>query len=326
MREIYNIFGAITNEEQRFFSFKFFIPEISSVSFSFVKPKSDMIYNGNVINEMNVVFENGKCITIEGVYLHKFFNTPPTCVSTKDEKYLDNNPFLDNYSTEQMIKLIRDSFLYLIEEITFDTEVEQLKELSIVYCEDSCNVNKKLYSSLSQNAQNKIKTLMNESINDNTKFYDDKLYDFIKDSLLKPKIKRDMIREGEYLRNSFTEVEWGDVSKLEFKEFLIVSDSYREENIPYYTSYMDRLKELSQVDSSLILTNVLCQLKEKNDKIYIDIFEYFTESNLETLKVIEPNVNIIAEFLLDDGTELANVLFDYWWTKNYSKNISEIIS
>lgn len=326
MREIYNIFGVITNDDQCYFSFKHFVPEICSVSFSFLKPKSETIGNGNVINEMNVVFENDKCLTIEGAYLHKFFNTPPTCVSTKDEKYLAKNPYLDNYSTEKMIKKIRESFLYLLEKYTPDREVERLKKLLIVYSGNECSVTKELYSILNQTAQNKIRVTMKSLINENVKFYDEKLSDFIKDAFLKPKIEREMIREGEYLRNSFSEVEWGDVSKLDFKDFLFSLDAFKEENIPYYTSYMDRLKEQSKILAPSILADALCQIKEHDDDIDTEIFEYFIDSNIEKLKDIDSNIKEIADFLLEDETDLANILFDYWWNKNYGKIIAEIIS
>ena len=46
----------------------------------------------------------------------------------------------------------------------------------------------------------------------------------------------------------------------------------------------------------------------------------------EIYNILDSNIKEIAEFLLEDETDLASILFDYWWNKNYGKIIAEIIS
>lgn len=324
MRDIYDIKGAITNDDEKFFGFQILVPDIKLVDLTFVKPGGINMANGNFVNEMNITFNNGSNLKIEGIFLHKFFNEVPDEVSDEEGDYIQTNPYSDNYTTERMVGLIRKGFTILLEECSVDTEVERLKQLTLAYDEEGCKINKVLYLEIPEATRNRVNELMRFNIESNKKLHDTQLSDFIQDSLLKPKIKRDMIREGEMLRNSFVEVEWGDISTLNFKDFLFSLDPYREEGIPYYTNYSDRLKDYAKKHSKEALNKAIQYISENEPEHRDIIYSYlFQEDSIDfDIKKVEAFGNLMN----DEEYSPAVVLSDYWWDNNTSKTIAQIIS
>jgi hypothetical protein len=322
MREVYDIRGTITEDQDKYFAFNYLLPEIKSVEIEFVLPRAFAVLDGNIVKKMLIGFDNETILEIEGVYLHKFFNTPPSSVSTKDETYIKNNPYTAHHSTEEMITLIRKAFLHLLEERSAKREIEKIKKLSFAYDGEGCEFTKELFPELDKEVEDEIISLLNERIKENSEQYNKLLSTFIQNALMKPKIKQDWVKDGDGLRNDFQEVEWGDISALTLSDFLFTLDSKRDDGVPYYTKYIERLKAYSVEYLKKELFKMTYQMMKNNPESLVKVIIHFEA-------VLNKTVNDgdkVAECLTSNPeSNISLALFNYWWDNCSTKKLSELL-
>lgn len=323
MRAVYNIYGAITNEQPLFGAFYYLVPEISRVEIQFLRPSYTSLLDGNIVEKMTIGFDNGSELEINGVYLHKFFNTPPEAVVEivgEEEKYIKHNPYTSQHTTEELIGLIRKAFLHLIVKMPADFSIERLKRILITYDGDSFFVKKELYPELDKATENKVMDLLSKHIELEQKKYNTLLTDFVQEALLKQKVEQSFVREGGGLRNSFKEIEWGDVSRLSFLDIMHSYDPYRAEGIPYYTTYSDRLKEYGKKHSIELLDEVITHARAEDPESLFNIYAYFYQLDGEI------KTDRLAERLINESdSAISSALSDYWWNANSKKSITDVL-
>lgn len=272
--------------------------------------------NGNVVEKMIVKFLSNKELEIEGIYLHKFLATPPKAVSDEEENYIKHNPYTKG-NVEELIQNIRNSFAYVLEVPNMNPELEKYKQISIVYDSDSFKIQRFLYPTLDKAVEDFIIDKLKTGLNTGLEMFDHSLKSFIKESLLKPKIKQDFIRDGDGLKNSFTEEERGDVSYMLLKDFLFELDAFREDGVPFYTKYIDRLTEYSKGELAIKLKYIIEELVVENPNYMDKLYEYIGGK-----ESVEEFTDAIMK---DEETQISRTLLNYWWDSYSDKTIGDIL-
>lgn len=318
MRAVYNNYGKFTKDHSKLSVFNALCPEVKQVELFFAKPNMYSMLNGNLVEKMEIEFDNGKLLEINGVFLHKFLDTPPVSVSDDNEQYIAYNPYTTTGTTKELITKIRQGFTYLLEKEDFSLELERYKSIKVEYLDDgSFNVSTIRYKELSKDTQTKLADRLSNGLGSGLDFFDDQLIDFLESAFLKPRIVQDFVREGDGLRNSFTEVEWGDISHLLFKDFLTEYDATRD-GVPYYTSYMDRLRSFSRSHLTTKLRYVLEEMVKKDTDTLGELVEF--------LGFPETIEEVVDGIMGDDEILASGVLFEYWYAKHRDQSIGSILA
>ena len=326
MKEIYAIYGAITKDTDMFGAFSYYLPETKKVTMNFKKldfSSPSISMSGNILENLEIEFNNGKSLPIEGVYFHKFFNSPPFALeSSESNHYISNNPYLENYSPSEMMDLIRKGFLNILEKIDLKTEFEQLKKIEIQYKKNKFTISKTLFPELKKEH---IKELENQSknfLNSIDSSLTNKLIEFIEESLLKPRIERTMIREGDNLRNSFNEIEWTNLSLLKYKDFIHELDSQKDKDVPFYSPLKERLKDETKDTAFSALKYSIADLTKTNIQLIADLTYYYKENNN---KIPDDLISLVEYLFNAEDLPFTSLLLDYWWEKFSNVSVTELL-
>ncbi|RLD47250.1 MAG: hypothetical protein DRI86_00970 [Bacteroidetes bacterium] len=325
MRNIFNIFGTIVEDNNKFFAFRVLLPEIYRVELNFHKP-TGRLSDGNVVDYMEVIFINDTSLKINGMYLHKFFDTPPDTIATEDGEYIANNPHSDIHSTVEMITFIRQAFTIILD-IGPSAHSTPFKNILLDFGKETGtekgNITKSLYPTLKEEVSKNISIQLLQKLESASSKFKMLLIDFIKDAAMKPRVKREWVRtelnEESALQNSFTEIEWGnDLSLLTFSKFLQELDPEKGE-VPFYTSYNDRLKEFASKHIEDELNEVFKDIKKQGNNDADFLLSYIKEQEYD----VDKSTNLFIE---DNEYITSLVLLNYWYDCYSKKTIAEIIS
>ncbi|MFK5950552.1 MAG: hypothetical protein QM500_17500 [Methylococcales bacterium] len=297
-------------------------PGLVTYRINFTRPDRGFFLEPHYIDNIELSFENGVEFVMDGIYLCKFLNMVPKNLAMENDKfeYSDHNPYSDTYTAEEMAKVVRNSFFALTKKHDINEETKALSKVELIFKEDSCQV----IESKIADIESEIKIKLTEAFNDYlllTKSNHDTLVSqWVKQSLLKPKVVNEHVWEGEYLRNAFKEIERGDVSLMLFKEFLTELDADRK-GAPFYTPFRSRFNGLSRDVSIEAMNNVLNSFKSYDDELFDYVNEFVTldKGDSSTLKGV--SAHLIDHPLLDFSSILRSA-----WRKSYNEmKITDII-